>query len=367
MAPFTALCLLSAAAIAAGGQPATRGAVEGQVYLADGQHPASGAFVFLLAPLMPRKVPPKEFVVSNDEPARGDFHAVADAGGRARIDDVKPGTYYVVVQLPGYICAEDYVFPGSLSSAKPPAFVQKVVVRPGAVAHFKIRLEPGGSIEGRVRSGSGGAIEGVALILLIRRKDGSFGDVFVGARHTDSHGRYSFAGLPPASYIVVAGLAGPMVPTSRGYGGTSGPLILSGNTLRTSQARVIEVSGTAIQSGVDITFPTDGLHAVTGRVEFPGGVPVVEGIVRLSPGGESACSRANPIQADGTFAFDRVADGEYTLTAEYPLEWEMAGPTPNGKGRRMRQRKQSYMPVTQNIRVEQHDLSRIVLRPHPAP
>jgi hypothetical protein len=360
------------------------GAVHGAIHLADTGKAATGAIVGLSPPVVSAgpayEAAEKggEFVVK-DQPQRGDFHATVDSAGNFEIDNVTPGDYYVSTYLPGYLSQDDYIYPGALSpelnpgASNIPSFVQKIHVTPGNTVLVNLQLERGGSIEGTARFGDGRPahmggqiVNEVAISLEVKTKSGKFIHAG-GVAHTDSSGHYRIDGVAPASYVVIAAIAGKMVPTKRGLESGDSELIYASSTVRASQARAVEVQGTTIQGPIDIEIPVVGLHTVSGKVIATTGEIIDEGIVRLYPTGEPGISHATPIRTDGTFSFEKIPDEEYTVSVELHGKTEFLGLTADKTGLRMRISKPPYLPVSENIRVAGQDSSAILLRLAPAP
>jgi hypothetical protein len=368
--------------VAAGAQqPANTGSVTGVVHLADTGKAAVGITVFLQPPPMQQGpvIDPKtgEFTV-RDEPHRGDFYAKADANGAFEIKNVKPGDYFVMTSAPGYISQDDYILPGVLASGEGgnalPNFVRKVNVTAGASIPVDLRLQRGGSMEGTVelsdvRPGHSSVqiAKGVAVSVELKTRKGKFIRSGVAA-HTDSAGHYRIEGLAPASYVVFVALSGKMVQTSRGLQGGGGPVIYARNTVRASQARVVEVRATENHDHIDIDMPIAGLHKVTGKVVTnAGAIMNSSAIVRLYPTGEPGLSQSVPLQADGAFSFDDISDEEYTVAVEFQGETEMLGLTTDGQGLRMKMKKPPYANVSQSIRVAGQDPANVALTTEPTP
>jgi hypothetical protein len=369
------VCLLAVCAFANAQQPANTGSVTGFVHMADTGKAATGITVFLQPPAK-REVPDidsktGEFIV-RDEPRRGDFYAKVEPSGAFEIKNVKPGFYFVLTYAPGYLSQDDYIFPGALAPEQNggplPAFVQEVHVMSGAAEPVDLRLQRGGSIEGTIwlsdgrpaHTGAQVANE-VAVSVEVKTKEGKFIRTG-GAAHTDSSGHYRFEGLAPAAYVVFVALPGKMVPTSRGLQGSGGEIVYASNTVRASQAHVVDVSGTENYDQIDIEVPVAGLHKVVGKVIASTGAVNNSAIVRLYPSGEPSLSRTSPLQANGSFSFDDVANDEYTIAVEFQGETEMVGLTEDKTGLRMRMKKAPYKNVSQNIRVAGQDPPAVVLR-----
>jgi len=360
-------------------QPSSTGSVAGVVHLADTGKAAVGVVVSLLPPMtsIQPAINPNtgEYVARN---THRDF-ATVDPLGAFEIKNVEPGDYFVRTYAPGYLSQDDYVFPGALAaeqsgSSEPlPSFVKKIHVTAGGVAPVDLRLERGGSIEGVVTLGDGQpartqaqAAKTVTLSLEVKTKEGKF-IRSGGAAHTDISGHYHFDGLAPASYVVFAVLPAKKMQTNGGPQGSTGEIVYAGNTVRASQARVIDVRGTEKHDQVGIDIPPAELHKVTGRVVASTGAIADSAIVRLYPSGEPSLSRAIPLQPDGSFSFDDVRDEEYTIGVEFQGEAEVLGLTEDRTGVRMRMKKAPYANVSLPIRVDGQDPPAVILRTNPTP
>ena len=376
---------LGVAAGVARGQEALRanepgGAVTGVITLGDTGAPANDATVFLVPPPAPiPKIVDGEYI-ARDEPRRGESSAKADPAGRVVMQDVRPGEYWVVAQVAGYISPEEYVAPWALAPvdaagrAGLPGFVQTVRVDVGKETHFALRLERGGVIEGQVRYADGrpahrgGSVDrGIAVNLLVRRPGGGFGHCVLCTVHTEESGHYRIEGLPPATYVVQVAMLGDMVATARGEEGTQGLVIYAGGTQRLSRAETVHVTGHEAERK-DLV-PVSGLHTVSGRVIGPEGKPIMGGNLRLAPKGETdrfggllLDAIATPIERDGTFHFHSVLPDTYTLSLEEGDGAEMVGLTADGKGLRMRVVKSPYAPVSETVTVGGSDPAEVVLR-----
>jgi hypothetical protein len=296
------------------------------------------------------------------------LYTKAGPNGAFAIKNVKPGDYFATVYAPGYI------YPAAQDGGALPGSVQKVHVTSGVTESVDLRLERGSSIEGTVRFSDGrpahtGAqvANEVAVSVEMKTKEGKFVRSG-GAAHTDSSGHYRIEGLAPASYVVFVALPGKMVPTSRGLQGSGGEIVYASDTVRASQARVVDVRGVENHDQVDIDIHIAGLHKVTGKVVTNTGAVINNSaIVRLYPSGEPGLSRSTPLQTDGSFSFDDVSDEEYTIAVEFERETEFLGLTADKQGVRMKMKKAPYANVSQNIRVAGQDPPAVVLRAESTP
>jgi len=353
--------------------------VHGSIYLADTKLPAKGTIISLLS--VTGQSGPKidqetgEYVI-RDQPQAGAFHATADASGSFEITGVPTGDYYVLTRCPGYLSQREYIYPGALSpELNPgqhlPAFVHKVHIASGTTERVDLLLDRGGAIEGTVSFPDGQtrqeSLAGIAVEVEIKTRDGRLLRALRGVADTDATGHFRIDEVPPASYVVYAALPTGVVKTAKGLISSGGEIIFCCNSVRGSEARVIEVAGTEVHDRVDIEVATAGLHEVAGRVLTSSGQTVNDGIVRLYPTGERGLSRATALRADGTFSFDLVPDEDYTVSFESQVQADLVGPTADKTGLIMRLRKPPYLPVQQDVHVAGQNPSAITLMVEPAP
>jgi len=344
------LLMLLAAVTPGMAQPSEGGSVTGTVLCDDTHGPARNAYVSLQMPIKrnARFVPPQE-----------PFRGTTDTDGAFTIANVAPGEYYVMVFSPGYISAQDYVFPGAKAEEALPSFVKRVTIVAGGTEHVAIELKRGGTISGTVTYSDGAPAPYVALTPKFKAKQGYFVDAFgSGASHTDSLGRYRIDGLPDGSYVVLGAMEGATVPVFGGdQRGGSGLMIFAGGGLRPSQARVTVVSGANEYPGVNITIPLNGVHEVYGAVMARDGHRVDHGLVRLFPTGEARFSLSTPVEADGSFHFHRIPPDHYTIRAE-----DVSDLRNDGGVRRVLQK---YGSASVDVEVAAGDVSGVLLTADP--
>jgi Carboxypeptidase regulatory-like domain len=296
------------------------GSVGGIVLCEDTKAPARGAYVWLQKP---RGNQPGVFV-----PPAEAFGATTGIDGSFAISDVVPGEYYIIATYPGYISAQEYIFPGSLSpevsgSHEPlPPFVQRVSIAPGAAVNAEVRLKKGGTISGSVAYSDGAPVPYAALTPLIKI-NGDFGRV-LNLAHADSSGKYRIEGLPEGSYAVVGAIGSGEMVTVFGGGkiGSSGLMTFAGGGMRPGKARVVVVTPNE-NAGVNVTIPLTGLHEVTGTVTAPDGHRLNHGFVRLYPTGERVSSLVTPLTPDGTFSFHSLPADHFTISVEEASDFNM--------------------------------------------
>ncbi len=236
----------------------------------------------------------------------GGFGAQTDLDGSFTISDVTPGEYYVVAVYPGYINANDYIFPNALSpelsgSREPlPPFVQRITVASGDTVNTEIRLKRGGSISGSVTYSDGAPIPNVALNAVVKMNNGTF-ERFGSPAHSDVAGKYRIDGLPDGSYAVFSAVDSDLLTTFAGGGA------------RASKGRLVVVTSPNESAGVNIAIPQAGGHEIAGIVSAPDGNRLNHSLIRLYPTGESFLSLSTLLAPDGTFSFHRVPPDSYTV------------------------------------------------------
>ena len=91
-------------------------------------------------------------------------------------------------------------------------------------------------------------------------------------------------------------------------------MVYSGGAMRESDVKPIEVGGTVNLSGIDLSFPLHGLHAISGSVLADSDHHAVnDGALELQDPTTKSSLRTAPIGADGSFQLHYVPEGDYVL------------------------------------------------------
>ncbi len=280
---------------------------------------------------------------------------IVAADGTYVFTNVKAGTYYAHALAPGYIDPLSQFSSEELTSADP-ATRQRIaaVATPVSITgtdqvRADLRLERGASISGRVLYDDGTPAVGWTVRTVHEPPPGSdsnapaFANMGVDlneldlshaseASTTDDTGRFRIPGLPTGSYLLQARfIAPPLGHSSFNPMGTGGAMavmmglkltVYSGNALRKSDAKPVDVRAGEDRSGYDITVPLHTLRSLSGLVVSKAdGHPVNGGSVDLTL--KDAAGKDDPsmhmvasILSDGSFHFDYIpAPATYTLKA----------------------------------------------------
>ena len=342
-------------------QKEAHGAVHGVVVLKSTSASASGTVVSL----RPRDIFPTSISASDEYVIREkpNLTAIVGRDGIFRMDNVPPGNYVLMTYKPGY-------FDPDAVAAK--GFMRELHVAAGETRNIAIHLEHGGAIEGQIRFDNGTpaqtsrrVADGVAVSVEIESSSGSlgrFGDV----AHTDAEGHYKIGGLPAGTYIVFAAMPGRMVAVKGGEVLSDSRIVFAPRGVRASKAERIEVHPPDTVSRVDIVVQTRALHTISGQVTDQNGAPVTEGLVWLSPAGETVLPRSSRLGKNGDFSFHDVPDDNYTVEYKSYPQAEVLGVTADGTGLRERMRKAPFFPAIRQVRISGQDLEGVVLRAKPA-
>jgi hypothetical protein len=301
----------AAAAIAAAapmwGQSADTGSVTGHVYCADTQKPARFAHV-RLQPVEAQEV---RFGIRF---GRGGGFATTGSDGSFGITGVAPGEYYVDVMMPGYI----QPLRGLLRDLQnlPPADRDRVTaqltpvsVAANQAANVQVMVYRGATIAGTVSFDDGAPAAGVAMqaFVLSSSATGAQGVAgtqqpsFAGFAQTDDRGQFRLTGLADGTYIVFA------APRSIFP-------IYYGNTVDRSNAKKLDVHAGDELPGTDIQIPATGMHRISGVVvSQQDGHALSRASVQLRLGSGNAATISATTAPDGTFIFNAVPDGKFTV------------------------------------------------------
>ena len=202
--------------------------------------------------------------------------------GSFEMPKVPAGTYYVVAELKGYLSPLSALSTGERMSGgadavkKIQAQAEKIVVQDAPV-RVDVRLERGGSISGVIRYDDGNPAPDVKAIRMVMQEDGKWKvDTFSPlkpATTTDDRGHYRISGLPKGKYAVRADLPTDQSTTGLGSGSFDmhpnygdALVVYSGGVFREKDIKPIEVGAGDDVDGVDLVFPVDNLHLVSGTV-----------------------------------------------------------------------------------------------------
>jgi hypothetical protein len=342
--PTPAATPTSTPASAKSSEPAAFGSVTGHISCADTGQPARFAGVQLLseqpaAPLLDPKDLGKDadfskaLAKSMSAVMKGNgLSAITDIEGNFTLDKVAPGTYYLIPQLAGYLSPlslfsqQERLKADTDTMSAVEGLSQKITVNANQVSRADATLERGGSLSGTIRYDDGSPAPNVAPTLLLQQKDGKWKELNLSGilpPTTDDSGHYRFFGVPAGKYAVKATL-----PTTQMYMGVgSGSfslqmklgdalVVYSGAVYREKEIKPIELGAGESQSGIDLVFPISGLHTVSGTVVAKADNHAVNaGTVELDDPETKAKLRTVMIDPDGSFRFNYVLEGEYTLLA----------------------------------------------------
>lgn len=354
--------------------------ISGHVSLSDTNGPARFAHVLLKRQAEPAKpakpVDPnsQESLFTDDAKKSADPDAKAAAGALGKIfaslgdvlssatvspsgdytlTGVKPGSYFVHAVLPGYIDPLAAFTAEELASTDPAvqkrirAVVPVVSIQGTESTRLDLKLELGASISGRIlfEDGSPAAgwkvsaipytgiqtapAPGASLGLSASDMPGMTDMLFQATHITDDRGAYRIAGLAPGPYLIRAVLtAGNASAGTALASGTMHLTVFSGNATRTEEAKPVSVASREDRKGEDLTMPLSRLHTISGTVLAKlDGHPVNSGTVQLREDADTSLSQLQTaaIQPDGTFHFDYVSNGHYTLKIRQAAVTEATG------------------------------------------
>jgi Carboxypeptidase regulatory-like domain len=231
-------------------------------------------------------------------------HLETDTSGRFRAPGLSEGEYRVEAVKANFVGA---------------------TVRLQAVASgLLIRLVRCGVITGQVVDAQGQPIMGVAVYAMPKPPNGPlmpFGGQVTGSNtRVDERGQYRLHGLPPGEYAVVAAYGA----STAMFGSTGGAEVRGGigsgvQVYPTNQRpQFFQVAGGEFYRNIDFSIVPGALHKLSGKVELPD--PKSRFWLALTTTDQPAMATAvAETNADGSFRFEGIPAGAYTLTASGPV------------------------------------------------
>jgi hypothetical protein len=389
-------------AVGAGAQDAAPaavagGTVTGRLTFAETQLPARFAEVVLL-----RKPDAADLLQYSPERTRkpqSKVQKVVSMSGRSGLDgsytiaEVPPGDYFAIAKLPGYVVPVET--PANEKEArdigKLTAQLAVVHVDVNRVSTADLVLHRGGAIAGRMRFQDGSPAVGALVTVEPAAAESpwelgvgypplamalqSRGNLIDGGSSrglsglTDDEGRYRIAGLPPGKYRVNA-----VVHTGGGYrmvserGGISGrPVNGVGDSvmtvyvpgaMRRADATVFEIRGDERVADADLELSLSGLHTVRGRVLAKEDRRVPNNVsITLSIDGDKGQQRFTSVELDGSFHFDYLPQGTYTLQVK-AVDVDQKEPSPGSQPDEIQANAvHPYASVKVPVIVAEHDVT----------
>lgn len=283
---------------ATGDEKRSRGTITGRVVNEDGA-PMPNVSVNIIG-------------ISTDLMTRNRQSVVTDDDGNFRAEKLDPGAYTINASVPGYVISADGM--GDEQSQSPRYY------RPGD--SVTVRMVKGGVITGKVLNDSGVPVIGIPVIpVLVRDELGqpARNNSLQIQRQTDDRGIYRIYGLPPGTYIVLAG--GRDI-----YSGRQNPFVAKVPTFYPSATRdtatELTLRNGEEHSNIDIRYRGERGYSISGKII---GLPdqprasgnVIIGTTVTLAQGDNVISNAwvNPMSGGNGYALYGVPDGEYTVQA----------------------------------------------------
>jgi hypothetical protein len=272
--------------------------------------------------------------------------AISGLDGSFSMDKIPPGTYYVVAQLAGYqspfsqFSAVERVKADEATLKAVQNAAEKVVIQAGQAAHVEIRLERGSSISGVIHYDDGSPAPGVLPVLMAQGKDGKWKDLSQSSMlptTTDDRGHYRIFGVAAGKYAVKATL--PTLQVTTGLGASANMhmslgdalIVYSGGAMREKDVKPIEVGTGDDVEGIDVIFPLDNLHAVSGSVVAKAdNHPIDSGTIQLEDADTKATLRSTMVEQDGSFHLNYVPEGQYVVHISGAGDTDSAGSPDSG-------------------------------------
>ncbi|MBV9924453.1 MAG: carboxypeptidase regulatory-like domain-containing protein [Acidobacteria bacterium] len=297
---------------------------------------------------------------------RGEYSALTDGRGEFRIPNVRAGSYYAFVDVPGVLSPVGFISLDVMRTAGPAGmpdlgegrkYFDRVEVDGKQDANVTVHARRGATIAGRVSYADGDAAVNVSISPMRRGADGRLQKYLTGGSmaalaglRTDDRGMFRLMGLPPGEYVIGvseavshgadAGAGSPGDDISGAFRGMLTQQLLmvfypSATDLK--EAGTVKVEAGEERADVDITIPERNLRTVNGVVRARrGGAPVARARVTISRrddpldsssqlsyyDSDSAGTNATTTDEAGRWQLKEIPDGAYTIQVKPPEEYE---------------------------------------------
>jgi hypothetical protein len=235
-----------------------------------------------------------------------------DQNGRWELKDIPSGAYTVSANRPGYV-------PAGYKQTRMTAPPRPVTVTDRETReNVDVALMPGGVITGRIVDEFGDPVsEAMVTAQRLEFSGGVRRPVVAGPPSSSNDiGEFRIYGLQPGNYFLAASPRGSLnpfdTPVDRvGYGQAWYP---SATDVGNAQRIAVRAGDTV--SGVVIALTPARTARVTGTVLGADGKPARGGVVLLTTGtGMTGLGGNAQVRPDGTFTFNNIAPGQYSLRA----------------------------------------------------
>jgi hypothetical protein len=216
----------------------------------------------------------------------------------------------------------------------------QVTVTAAGTASDEVVIRRGGAINGRISIDTGG-LPGEAAVTATMVSSDLIGDLqdtggkkplhFAKTGHIDDRGEYRIAGLPAGKYRVevrltegvyevttIANLGGGNFLAAPVRSGNGSLTVFAPDALTESGAKIVSVGDGDELSDIDITVPMSRLHSISGTVT-QGGAPLVMAALTIYRGGKQLDNSDVITTPEGSYRFELLPRGTYTIEARYPI------------------------------------------------
>jgi hypothetical protein len=235
---------------------------------------------------------------------------------------VRPGRYLLYASAPGYVSPFDSPESSSRSGGQPVA-ANPVLVQlgPDQTVRANFELQRGADVEGQVLFDDGNPLASVMVKALKKGADGKWTEVKAGRLSlTDDRGHYRISGLAAGEYLIEADMSiAPDLVMDKNVMAESRfeitkRAVYSGSVFDEKSATPFKLTRGEERTGEDLTFRASALHTVSGVVVAqPDAHPVPDAKVGIDAADGGVVEAVHVLDASGTFRFEYVPEGQYTL------------------------------------------------------